>query len=1205
MIESKSDNQSLREFMMASMSQSMNTLRSIPVGILIEPLVKQCSLNGYDEDDLNLLNITTLHPRLSVKHALIILDLVGKIVLNDPVYCRMCWSPLFSLLKRFPRQLQLQNFILRFVKVALKQLLQNELRASAAYGGDFIARNKHKSSNNNTSRNNSRNKMMDQESEHILRRLFYEVDVNQSNSIEKKELLQFMSQRGSTPLHVACEIFPKLQPLLKPSTYSATLNSMNTTNSGCVTFEEFKLFAAQLSRQNSRQSNYDSDQRDENGGRGSKQGSGGTGRLQATPPTDFESEYEAEMSAIQGKRIMIMSVLGRICNLRNSDVNATILPIIQAAKRNLMELYLNLPNLQDTDGLDNMSEVQMTMKMRDDMCTALDQMCRICVATTPPTDAISGRDDVGTIKDASTLQVDERMWNKANIDDLDKSVINVKRGAHSILDQALPDEQNANEDNAIQEVKLARVLRELNRKLKHGSNDLTTFRDMTQMDKKDFQRQLRVVLSMKTTRKEIDLLFKYFDQDKSNYLDAGEIMRHFFDSKHIDELIAGVVSRYPEEMKWKPPVRNKKDGPRTTGSANLGTAAQRNPDGKWGQSQGLQNHILNTILSKIDDALLYRRPDLTNFKRQALTKEYFGMQVHHVLNIRLTPEELDILFNYFDKDGDGTLDYVEVFRRFFAKTKTGRRPGGPRATIYKGQIFKYNAIDEDAPSDDDNDEVDEHVAEMIHNSLPILLQGNGELAVLLRTLSTAWDQGGSDPLNGLDLRGFRGRNLTKKQFRQQCKRALGVKLSEAQVNLIFDAFDDDGGGTMEYNEFLLGLKGPLFSALERIRNVLEENRIYRDMKAFQGKALDKAEFQYQCKAVLGVDLLTSELDAVFEFFDKDGGGTIDYGEILLKFSRRKEMDISKAGHHKRNKYKPGFSNHRVNLNRVKRRRERELERKKKVEDRKRLRSARIRKNLRQAFEDRLANRINLGIREERVPISKRQNMLINTHMGQMKATVRHDTVKSIEKAEHDEFVALHKRPPTPPAKIEQIETSKELFAPWLICLKKVFKMYVLQAMAFKQTKKYAMDEIIKARSSMDKTTWLRLLTDFQLLPGLVSLSEATHVFTKNNFSLSPAKWDLREGGSTTVVAVQTRPIGMAGAQQFAVLSFSDFISALQGICDKTRASIFTCLPTSTQRVMALGCWLRNASNDWNDSIEVRKYRDKITKESNVGDDKGR
>ena len=69
--------------MMASMSQSMNTLRSIPVGILIEPLVKQCSLNGYDEDDLNLLNITTLHPRLSVKHALIILDLPQTITKNS------------------------------------------------------------------------------------------------------------------------------------------------------------------------------------------------------------------------------------------------------------------------------------------------------------------------------------------------------------------------------------------------------------------------------------------------------------------------------------------------------------------------------------------------------------------------------------------------------------------------------------------------------------------------------------------------------------------------------------------------------------------------------------------------------------------------------------------------------------------------------------------------------------------------------------------------------------------------------------------------------------------------------------------------------------------------------------------------------------------------------------------------------------------
>ena len=55
LVDSKNDNQALREFMMASMSQSMNVLRQIPVGILIEPIIKQCSLSGYNEDDLNLL----------------------------------------------------------------------------------------------------------------------------------------------------------------------------------------------------------------------------------------------------------------------------------------------------------------------------------------------------------------------------------------------------------------------------------------------------------------------------------------------------------------------------------------------------------------------------------------------------------------------------------------------------------------------------------------------------------------------------------------------------------------------------------------------------------------------------------------------------------------------------------------------------------------------------------------------------------------------------------------------------------------------------------------------------------------------------------------------------------------------------------------------------------------------------------------------
>lgn len=145
-----------------------------------------------------------------------------------------------------------------------------------------------------------------------------------------------------------------------------------------------------------------------------------------------------------------------------------------------------------------------------------------------------------------------------------------------------------------------------------------------------------------------------------------------------------------------------------------------------------------------------------------------------------------------------------------------------------------------------------------------------------------------------------------------------------------------------------------------------------------------------------------------------------------------------------------------------------------------------------------------------------------------------------------------------------------------------------------------MDEIVRARSAMDMTCWLRFLTDFNILPSLVSMSEAKHVFSKYNFYLTPHKWDLR----TELQAPQTRPIGMAGATQFRTLSFSDFVAALFGITF-TRASIFTVFPTKEQRVMALCCYMREQAVNWNESLEVTRARDKETASINAGDSRGR
>ena len=88
--------------------------------------------------------------------------------------------------------------------------------------------------------------------------------------------------------------------------------------------------------------------------------------------------------------------------------------------------------------------------------------------------------------------------------------------------------------------------------------------------------------------------------------------------------------------------------------------------------------------------------------------------------------------------------------------------------------------------------------------LPDLLRGDSEIAKIMRRLNKAFDSGGADPLVGLDLRGFKGRKLTKKMFRRQVKRCLGVDLTRNEVATVFAYLDEDGHGTLEYNEFLLG-----------------------------------------------------------------------------------------------------------------------------------------------------------------------------------------------------------------------------------------------------------------------------------------------------------------------------------------------------------------------------------------------------------------
>ena len=62
-------------------------------------------------------------PRLSIRHGLLLADLLGKIALNDPIYGRVATLPLLIIFNRFPTELAVQEYLERYSKVALSMLM--------------------------------------------------------------------------------------------------------------------------------------------------------------------------------------------------------------------------------------------------------------------------------------------------------------------------------------------------------------------------------------------------------------------------------------------------------------------------------------------------------------------------------------------------------------------------------------------------------------------------------------------------------------------------------------------------------------------------------------------------------------------------------------------------------------------------------------------------------------------------------------------------------------------------------------------------------------------------------------------------------------------------------------------------------------------------------------------------------------------------
>ena len=142
-------NEIVREFLVTNLSTALepipdmqlnpdgsdNKMMSIPVGVLIDPLVKQASTHGYNNHDFELFGCLARHARLTVDQCLPLADLLGKIALNDPLFGRSASKPLEQLLRRHGHEVRMHEYVERFAKVSLSTFMHVETK----YGGQMRA----------------------------------------------------------------------------------------------------------------------------------------------------------------------------------------------------------------------------------------------------------------------------------------------------------------------------------------------------------------------------------------------------------------------------------------------------------------------------------------------------------------------------------------------------------------------------------------------------------------------------------------------------------------------------------------------------------------------------------------------------------------------------------------------------------------------------------------------------------------------------------------------------------------------------------------------------------------------------------------------------------------------------------------------------------------------------------------------------------
>jgi Ca2+-binding EF-hand superfamily protein len=377
------------------------------------------------------------------------------------------------------------------------------------------------------------------------------------------------------------------------------------------------------------------------------------------------------------------------------------------------------------------------------------------------------------------------------------------------------------------------------RELKRVFEQMDTDNSNT-VDKKEFARAINK-LGVKLTTDEVDAIFERYDADNSRGLEYKEFLT-----------LVGAAAP-------------------TRGSSTGGSALQREVDKLIDRIQRQLEEDLGKDVNKGRELKrVFENIDVDG--SGTLDKREF-LKAMAKLSVKLTTDEVDAIYERYDRNGRGALDY--------------------------NSFLALAGLDTSAKSQDSRSSrrgLQQEMEDLVDNIRRQLDDSLGRDVNKARELKKAFEQVDIDTTNRVDKRDF-----------QRAMYKLGAKLAADEIDLVFERFEADRSNKLDYREFIelfadnssrdgrssqnSRLQREVDDLIDKIQRQLEDElgrdankgrelkKVFENIDTDGSGTLDKREFA-KAMASLRVKLTTDEIDVIYDRYDRNGRGALDYKSFL-------------------------------------------------------------------------------------------------------------------------------------------------------------------------------------------------------------------------------------------------------------------------------------------------------------------------------------